>query len=208
MAGGLHSGRLGYILDVMYGLKRNLNDTVAACFGIAIFCLMMVVFPAYAADDERLDRLFEQLQDADPREAARIEREIEMEFSNSGSPAMNLLLERGRDALEAGESSAAIEHLTALTDHAPEFAEGWYMRAMAFLKTERFGLALADLEKALALNPRHFEAIGALGFVMQQLDRPEMAQRAYTLALEIHPHHKGVSRALSRLDPHLGGRDL
>ena len=40
---------------------------------------------------------------------------------------MDLLLERGRKAMSEGDTNTAIEHLTALTDHAPNFAEGWML---------------------------------------------------------------------------------
>lgn len=180
-------------------------------FGIAaILSLMLAIAGTGARADTsaRLDELFEALQGAEPAEARKIAREIELEFSKSGSATMDLLFKRGRDALEAGELERAIGHLTALTDHAPEFAEGFFMRAAAFVRAERFGPALADLERTLALNPRHFEAIGALGFLLQEMDRPEMARDAYLQVLDIHPHHERVTTALERLAPELTGKDL
>lgn len=163
---------------------------------------------ALAADDARLDTLFAQLQEAEPRDAVKIAREIELEFSKSGSATMDLLLKRGRDAFEAGNNRDAIDHLTALTDHAPDFAEGYYYRALAFLRAERFGPALADVETTLMLNPRHFGAIEVLGYVLEELNRPEMAEEAYQRVLDLHPHHKDVTEALTRLAPQLGGKDL
>ncbi len=163
---------------------------------------------AWAYDRERLDELYDALQTADPAEAARLEREIELESSRSGSATMDLLFKRGRDALEAGRINDAIGHLTALTDHAPDFAEGFFYRAMAFLQDDRYGLALGDIEQVLALNPRHFDAIGALGYILHELDRPEMAYEAYQRVLDIHPHHKQVGAALERLKPALNGKDL
>jgi tetratricopeptide (TPR) repeat protein len=163
---------------------------------------------ALAADEARLDELFSRLQAAEPADARRIAKEIEHEFTKSGSPAMDLLLRRGREALEAGETRAAIEHLTALTDHAPGFAEGWHMRAVAFARQEMFGPALADLKRALSLRPRHFAAIFSLGSIMQELNRPEMARRAFTRALAIHPHYEPVTKALDTLGSQDGGKTL
>ena len=37
---------------------------------------------------------------------------------------MDLLLGRGNEALEAEDYPTAIEHFSALIDHAPDFAEG------------------------------------------------------------------------------------
>src|SRR5690606_3470319 len=91
------------------------------------------------------------------------EADILREWSKSGSPAMDLLLKRGREAMEAGDLKAAIEHLTALTDHAPEFAEGWNARATAYFLAGAFGPSVDDIRHTLALNPRHFGALAGLG---------------------------------------------
>ena len=91
---------------------------------------------------------------------------------------MDLLLQRGQEAMEAGDLDAAIEHFTALTDHAPDFAEGWNARATAFFQDERYGPALADIERTLALNPDHFGALMGLAMILEQLDRcPKMRWR-------------------------------
>ena len=190
----------------MSALNRNLNNTVAAFLATVMFSL-----PAgavLAADQTRLDDLFAQLQRAEERDAHKIADEIELEFSKSGSASADLLLKRGNDALESGDYGAAIEHLTALTDHAPDFAEAWHLRALAYLNAELFGPALADLERALALAPRHFGAIETLGYLLEALERPEMAHEAYGRVLAIHPHHKDVHAAMERLGPQIGGHDL
>lgn len=66
---------------------------------------------------------------------------------------MDLLLRRGQEALEAGDTTLAIERLDALTDHAPDFAEGWNARATAWYMKGEFALSLADIEQTLTLNP-------------------------------------------------------
>ena len=187
----------------MSALNHFLKNTVAAFFAIVMFSL-----PCAAVDQARLDQLYAQLKQAEPAEAKKIGNEIILELSRSGSSAMDLLLKRGRDALEAGETQAAIEHLTALTDHAPEFAEGWHLRAVAYRQAELFGQAVSDLERALTLRPRNFEAIYGLGVLLEELNRPEMAYEAYSRVFEIHPHYEDISDVLDRLSATLGGEDL
>lgn len=160
-----------------------------------------------AQQDARSD-LLSELREAGPEESARLVERIRNEWSRSGSAAMDLLLRRGRDAIEAGDLDKAIEHLTALTDHAPGFAEGWATRAMAFYRQEEFGLALADLEQALALNPDHFAAIQGLGAIMERLEQPDLAWDAYEKVLALHPHHPQVLSAMERLEREVRGRDL
>lgn len=53
----------------------------------------------------------------------------------------------------AEDYATAIEHLTALTDHAPNFAEGWHTRATAFYLIDEYGLALADLRRRWRSTP-------------------------------------------------------
>lgn len=180
-----------------------LNTTLAALLAIAAFS------PAALAQDEaRLDQLYNRLAQADPGESARIADDIQHELSKTGSPAMDLLLKRGRDAMRAGDPEAAIDHLTALTDHDPDFAEGWHARSVAYARIGLYGPALADLERALALNPRHFAAIYSLAVLLEEVGQPGLARDAYAQVKAIHPHFEDVSRALDRLDAELGGANL
>lgn len=169
---------------------------------LALLCAGYVTFVGAAHGQEREDdalELLEALREAPTEEAARLTGEILERWSYSGSAALDYLLSRGRAALEAEDYEAAIEHLTALTDHAPEFAEGWNARGTAFFLTDRFGLAAADLQRALALNPNHFGALSGLGVIYERIDQPQAALRAFEEALKIHPHMEDVQTAVERL---------
>lgn len=183
-------------------IARVHNRIVAAL--LAVFLLAVSGF----AQTEALDDMFTRLKGADERAAQRIEREIWNEWSKSGSPAMDLLLQRGRDAMAAGRNDEAIEHLTALTDHAPDFAEGWNARATAYYNARQFGPSVADIAHTLTLNPRHFGALSGLGAIFEELGRKEQALEVYRAALAIHPHLAGVTEAVKRLEKEIGGTDL
>ena len=94
----------------------------------------------------------------------------------------------------------AVQHLRALTDHAPDFAEGWHGLALAYYNLERFGPAMDALERALALNPNHFGALRGVGAVQEQVNRPRLAYEAYAKVLELRPHDEDVIEALERLE--------
>lgn len=175
----------------------------------AIVCSVTSLGVAGAGpESERLEDLFAELQAPDLPNWEAVETQIWEEWSKSGSPAMDLLLDRGRKAMEAGDVEAAIEHFSALTDHAPEFAEGWNARATAFYQAEEFGLSMADIERTLALNPRHFGALTGLAAILEQLGQPEAALNAYKAARSIHPHRPDVEEAINRLERDLGGVTL
>jgi len=160
------------------------------------------------AQSAELDRLFEELQQSGEGDWQAVENRIWNAWSHSGSDAMDLLLERGRAAMQAGELDKAIEHLTALTDNAPDFAEGWNARATAYFMLGEYGQSIADIERVLALNPRHFGALAGLGMIYERLDMDEAALRAYRAAIAVHPFRPDLKEAIERLEARTGGTAL
>lgn len=181
----------------------NLKHTLAALGVLVLLCS-----PAVAQDQTRAQALLETLRSAPPEEVQTIERDLEREWSRSGSAAMDLLLKRGRAALATGDFRTAIEHLTALTDHAPQFAEGFHARATAYFRAELFGPALDDLERALALNPDNYNAIFGLGVVFEELGDSRRAAALYRRVLVLNPHHTNAEKALEQLKSEGIGRTL
>ena len=201
-------------------LKPTLNLVVAAaiCTGVSAHAQTAPSEPLRppaqaqpvdpAVQGEEVDELLSRLADPDLRHWQQIERDIIRIWSRSGSQAMDLLLRRGRTALLEGDIDTALEHLTALTDHAPDFAEGWFTRARAYSEAERYGLAMADLQRALAHNPRHFGALTGVGTIFEQLGDLEQAHDAFAAAHEIHPHRPRIKAALERLRHDVQGRNI
>lgn len=156
---------------------------------------------------EDLDLLFAELAQPDGESWSRAETDILRIWSRSGSAAMDLLYKRGEAALDAGELDTAIGHLTALTDHAPDFAAGWYLRAVAFYMKGEFGPSLADLGQVLMLEPRHFAALTQLGAMLDELGDKPRAIEAFRESLKIHPHQQDARDALDRLEQETQGTD-
>ena len=181
---------------------------------LVVFCIHFSTFGA-AQEVARQSKaeinaqlLLQRLSEAGPEDATRIARQIKRNWARSGSASTDLLLKRGNDALKAKKPRIALEHLTALTDHAPNFAEGWHTRASAFYQQDMYGPAVADLEQALRLNPFHFDAIQGLGAVFEQLGDHEGAYEAYKQVIAIHPHHTAVLEAMERLEDKVRGPAL
>ncbi len=179
----------------------NLKHIVTA-LGLAV--LLCGMARAEPAPPELLDKL----RAATETEAPRVAREVETIWARSGSAAMDLLLKRGQDALEAGDVVKAIEHLTALTDHAPTFAEGFHMRAQAYYRADLYGPALDDLERALALNPLNYNAIFGFAVMVQEFGDLRRAAELYRRTLAIHPNHRNAASALEALQRDGIGREL
>jgi len=189
----------------MVTISRHFKPILAAALLGAAFSLPL---PAQEAPEVDLDGLFAELADPDAANWQALERRIATEWSRSGSASMDLLLQRGREAIEAEEYTKAIQHLTALTDHAPDFAEGWNSRATAFFQSGRPGLAMQDIARALTLNPRHFGALTGLAVILQDLGYDQAALDAWRAVAELNPHRPETQRALERLDRRVGGQDI
>ncbi|MDB6176928.1 hypothetical protein PAF17_05330 [Paracoccus sp. Z330] len=156
----------------------------------------------------QLDEAFAQLANPDGEGWRIAEADILREWSKSGSASMDLLLKRGEEALDQGEIELAIGHLTALTDHAPDFAAGWQARAAAYAAAGKFGPAIGDLGRALQLEPRHFVALTQLGAMLEEAGDSDRALAAYRQSLKIHPHQQEAIDAVQRLEDQRQGTDI
>jgi len=175
---------------------------------VASFMALALAAGSGAAEDADLDDLFDALRDAGPEAAPVIEGRIWAEWSKSGSPTVDLLLERGREALQNEEPALAVEHMTALIDHAPDFAEAYNVRATAYFQQGLYGPSLEDIRMALSLNPRHFAAISGLGLILEELGYTEDALEAWRAAIAINPHQVGAQEAIDRLERDVEGTPL
>jgi tetratricopeptide (TPR) repeat protein len=163
---------------------------------------------ALAADDVELEALFEGLRGGDAHAAQQIEGRIAEIWSQSGSEAMDLLLDRGREALDQGNTTLAIWHFTALIDHAPDFAEGYNGRATAYFHAGQYGLSLADIQRTLDLNPRHFGAMSGLALILEDIGKIEDALAMWREVEKINPHREGLAEAVLRLENQVEGEQL
>ena len=183
-------------------LRRTLYVAFASCF------LFLSDISHGFAQSEKLDELFLQLQDEEIAEYSTIEDNIWKEWRKSGSDSVDFLLERGMLAMNRGQLTLAIKHFTTVIEQAPEFAEGYNMRATAYYLIQRFGLSVADIEKTLALNPRHFGAMSGLGLIFEQTGREKEALSVYYKVLELHPKSEQANMAKERLEAELEGTAL
>lgn len=182
--------------------------TLTHHFKYTVAALYVFVASASVATAADLDALFAQLQQAEPAEQSRIASQIVAEWEKSGSPAMDLLLRRGKDALDAGDAEAAIDHFSALIDHAPDFSEAYNGRATAYFLLGMTGQALDDLRILLIQSPRHFGGMRGVAVILEDLGRHAQALDAYRAVLDIYPAIEGVSEAVARLKLELEGQTL
>ena len=158
--------------------------------------------------DPELDSLFVQLEQApDAETAAPIEQQIWQRWSDSGSPTVNVLLERAAAAESDGDPELAARFLDQASDLAPEYAEPWNRRANLAYRGEDFPGAIAAIQETLKREPRHFGALTGLGLIYEELGQHRAALEAYRAALAIHPNYETAAQGVRRLEPRVDGRD-
>lgn len=144
--------------------------------------------------------LFEALAAGSGEAWVEAETRILTTWAETGSDALNLIQTRGESALDNGDFPAAIDHLTALTDHAPDHAMGYQLRGMAYWLNGDFGPAGADLARALELEPKQYLALTQLAAMLEEIGDITRAREALRRSLEIHPRQQDAIDAAARLD--------
>lgn len=135
-----------------------------------------------------LDALFADLRSAEnPAAAQRITGQIWALWVHPEDPAlaerMALVLQR----FGMSDLAGAIVLLDQMVVDYPEYAEGWNQRATAHFLLRNFEQSLADIERTLAVEPRHFGALAGRALIYLELDQRELALEAIRQALAIHP---------------------
>lgn len=91
-------------------------------------------------------------------------------------------------ALAVGDVASTLEVLDAVVEQFPDYAEGWNQRATVYYMVNRLDNSLADIEKVLALEPRHYGALSGRVMIYLKQGRHEDALRQMMAALAIHPY--------------------
>lgn len=159
--------------------------------------------------EDRLDRLFAELKRATNENAAeRIAGHIQREWSRSGSPTIDLLMQWAGEAMEADDSAVALDFLDQAIMLAPTYAEAWNRRATLYYGMRNFAKSMRDIERTLRLEPRHFGALVGMATILRQSGREERALDAYTRILEVYPMLRNAQQGLIELTDELTGQGI
>ncbi|UES54851.1 tetratricopeptide repeat protein [Roseibium aggregatum] len=157
-------------------------------------------------EKSRLDELFANLAKSDnPKEAERISREIQMLWMDSGSDTVDVLMSRAGKAIQADDHALALDLLDTVVILKPTYAEGWNRRATVHYMTEDFGKSLVDIERTLALEPRHWGALSGLAIIQRRLGFESEALATFRRALEVNPSLENATKAVNDLEKEAEG---
>jgi tetratricopeptide (TPR) repeat protein len=155
------------------------------------------------------EKLFAQLKKADSAEDAHaIEQKLQAMFRASGSPSVDLLILRMQAAQAATDKKTAKQLIEAVTTIAPNFAEGWHIRAGMEQADGEDTAALVSLQKVVLLNPRQFTALVELGAMLEDYGDKTGALKLYRRALELDPQLEIANHKVRELTQSVEGRDI
>lgn len=97
------------------------------------------------------------------------------------------MLDRGMSARGSFDFEGAKRSFTELIVYCPDYAEGWNQRAYINFLREDYPAALADLDRALVLQPRHVAAQSGRGLTLMNMGRIAEARKQMLAAVENNP---------------------
>ncbi len=177
-------------------LKLDFYERYRLVIAVFFMAILISAVPAPGAadqSDKRLKGLFERLRTApDPLEAQRIESVIWQIWIDCGQEDMNTVVEKCIQAMRLGQLEEAITIFDRVVTELPDFAEGWNKRATVHYLKGDYRASVIDIERTLALEPRHFGAISGMGLIFMARGDEAGALKAFQEVLKIHPHARGA----------------
>jgi tetratricopeptide (TPR) repeat protein len=169
------------------------------------------IAPDTTAQDraKRLDTLFGELKREQNEHAAdRIAQQIWQQWLESGSATVDLLMSWANDAMQAKKYPAALDFLDQVIALDPNYAEGWNRRATVHYLMGDYAMSMADIDKTLQLEPRHFGALAGMAEILKDTGRKKLALRAYEQVLKLYPMMRPAQSAVESLTQDLAGQDI
>ncbi len=159
--------------------------------------------------DTRLAPLFDILKETkNPLEARLAEQQIWTIWMSSEDATASLLMHKGVEAMAAEDLKGALQIFSKLVEIAPDFAEGWNKRATVLFLLGAYPESIADIDRTLELEPRHFGALSGLGLCNTELDHDEAALDAFERALTVNPHMNGARANAEFLRRRIGDKAI
>ena len=156
----------------------------------------------------RLDALFAGLKSTKAEEEAdTMVAEIWRLWLQSGNADVDAQMQHAV-LLMGNVPAMAMPILDNIVARLPDWAEGWNKRATAFYLIGEYDRSLADCDRVLALEPRHFGALAGIGLIRIQKDEPHEALAAFRKALAVNPFLKERFSLIPALERLVGERSL
>lgn len=147
--------------------------------------------------DGRLDALFSLLRQTENlttiQQAENQIWEIWLQHPNAD---VERLMQLGTQRMNTQRFNEALAVFNQIIESYPDYAEGWNKRATLYYAVGNLDASVADIEKTLELEPRHFGALSGLGLVYIQRQELSKAKQAFENLVEVHPNSPNAQQNL------------
>ncbi|MDM9620233.1 hypothetical protein A6U87_26975 [Rhizobium sp. AC44/96] len=182
--------------------------------------VLVTALPAIAQDKEtiveqpdvnlsprqHLDQLYAELKrERDPDKASSIADEIRAEWNDSGSATVNLLMQWADKAIQEKRTAAALDFLDQAIALKPNYAESWNRRATLNYANGNLRKSMADIERVLDLEPRHFGALSGMAAILGDTNNDQLALKAWERFLDVYPANRSAQEQMNTLSEKLAG---
>lgn len=171
--------------------------------------LLLVFCPAFSSSfadqsDERLNPLFERLaRIEDPASIRATENQIWQIWLEHPNEDLERLMVIGTQRMNSRRYPEALLIFSQITENFPTYAEGWNKRATLYYMLGSYEESISDIEKTLALEPRHFGALSGLGLVYLQQEELGKAKQAFEDLISVHPNSQNAQQNLEYVNERL-----
>ncbi len=181
--------------------------------GLAEALAQTIPPPAMPGEDagarsRQLDALFARLEAAKAEEEGEdIVAQIWKLWQQSGDAQLDAAMQRA--ILLMGQVPAlALPILDDIVAQKPDWAEGWNKRATVLFLMGEYDRSLADIDRVLALEPRHFGALAGIGLIRIEKGEPREALAALRRALAVNPFLRERYGVIPALEKELGEKPI
>lgn len=164
---------------------------------------------AKATPEERLDKLFAELKrERNERAAQRIAGRISEQWANSGSASIDLMMGWSQTAIASQKFDVALDMLDQIVTMRPRFAEGWNRRATVHFLMKNYAKSMSDINRTLALEPRHFGALAGMAQILKDTGQKQLALNAWERVLALYPMMRNAQNEVAALSEELSGEGI
>lgn len=164
-----------------------------------IFAIAAVILPLLAAplssfadpyvDNATIDALFTELANSSNEvDANEISTRIWLEWFSPNDSKLSTRMSVATNFLGEGNTESSLHELNGIVEDYPDYAEGWNQRATLLFRLGRYDESLDDIDKVLAIEPRHYGAMAGRVLILLKQDKPLDALRQMRAALAVHPY--------------------
>ena len=162
--------------------------------------------PADGKTTKGVDALITELgRERDPEAANRLTEEIMTNWNASGSATVDLVMQWALTAATEKRNAAALDFLDQAIVLKPDFVGAWNQRATLHYTMGNYKKAVSDINRVLALEPRHFGALAGLAAILSERGSEEMALKAWERYLAIYPADRQAQEVVTKLSEKLAG---